>query len=145
MVTITTASGRGVSSTNLENIPIKKMTLHLTTVSQHLLCIPGNSEPQRLTNRGKFWKEHKCNHKNPDWAELYLISPNNMPNVWRHKSESGCGWVPMGNQITAHDQHKRWDVRVHEDMSKKKNADENKPRGKLRKISWFSANSVNLD
>lgn len=65
---VATTRRRGVSSTNLANIPIKKMVLHLTTLSQHLHCIPGYSEPQRLANWRKFWKDHNNSHKNPDFA-----------------------------------------------------------------------------
>lgn len=146
-VAITTARGRRVSSTNLANIPIKKMILHLTTLPQHLHCIPGNSEPQRLANWRKFWKEHKYGHKNPDFANGRTLFdyPNNMPSVWGLKSEARCEWVPMGNQIAAHDQHKQWDIRLREDLSKNENVGENKPRGKLRNISWYSANSANLE
>lgn len=143
-----TTRRRGVSSTNLANTPIKKMVLHLTTLSQHLHCIPGYSEPQRLANWRKIWKKHNNSHKKIQilqTAKLYLIIPNNMPSVWGLKSDPRCEWVPMGNQIAAHDQHKQQDVCLHEDLSKNENVGENKPKGKLRNISWYSANSMNLD
>lgn len=89
MAAITIAKGIGVSSANLANIPMKKMLLHLTTLSQHLHCIPGNSEY-------KGWQMGENSGKSTSIvikiqifqvAELYLIIPNNTPSVWALKSE----------------------------------------------------------
>lgn len=36
--------------------------------------------------------------------------------------------MPTGNQIEAQQQHKQWDARLHKDLSKNENEDENKLR-----------------
>lgn len=143
MVALTTARGRGRSRANFTGAPIKKVILHSKTLAHHLCCITVNSEPWSLGNWRKLWKVHKYNPQKSSRTLWFLLE--NMSSVWGLKSDPECEWIPAGKQITEYDQCKHWSVRLHKHLPQNRNCSKNKPREKLRNVSLYSANSVNLD